>query len=96
MSVRLEMKADKRNRYVGMSTSSDTQYEDFLAGPARHPLDILQVDCSIGNRRAAGCILPFVADAGTGVLVDIPALLQATASASRLPSRTSSTWAATR
>lgn len=72
MPVLLEMKAEKRIRYVGMSTSSDAQYEDFLAGLRRHPVDFLQVDYSIEDRSAADRILPFAQDKGIAVLVNMP------------------------
>lgn len=72
MPVLLEMKADKRIRYVGMSTSFDSQYGDFLAGLARHPVDFLQVDYSIADRSAAERILPFAQDKGIAVLINMP------------------------
>jgi aryl-alcohol dehydrogenase-like predicted oxidoreductase len=72
MPVLLEFKAAKRIRYVGMSTSNDEQYEAFLAGLARHPVDFLQVDYSIANRNAAERILPLAQERGIAVLVNMP------------------------
>ena len=72
MPVLLEMKAAKRIRYVGMSTSSDAQYPAFLEGLARYPVDFLQVDYSVGNRTAAEKILPFAQEKGIAVLVNMP------------------------
>jgi aryl-alcohol dehydrogenase-like predicted oxidoreductase len=72
MPILFEMKAEKRIRYVGMSTSTDEQYEAFLAGLARHPVDFLQVDYSIANRNAAERILPLAQDKGIAVLVNMP------------------------
>jgi aryl-alcohol dehydrogenase-like predicted oxidoreductase len=72
MPILVEMKAEKRIRYVGMSTSSDEQYEAFLAGLARHPVDFLQVDYSIANRNAAERILPFAQEKGIAVLINMP------------------------
>ena len=72
MPILLELKAAKRIRYVGMSTSSDSQYPAFLEGLARHPVDFLQVDYSVGNRTAAEKILPFAQEKGIAVLVNMP------------------------
>ena len=72
MPVLLEMKAAKRIRYVGMSTSSDSQYPAFLEGLARYPVDFLQVDYSVGNRTAAEKVLPFAQEKGIAVLVNMP------------------------
>jgi len=72
MPILLELKAAKRIRYVGMSTSSDSQYPAFLEGLARYPLDFLQVDYSVGNRTAAERILPYAQDKGVAVLVNMP------------------------
>jgi aryl-alcohol dehydrogenase-like predicted oxidoreductase len=72
MPVLVEMKAEKKIRYVGMSTSSDAQYAAFLAALSRHPVDFLQVDYSIGNRSAAERILPFAQEKGIAVLVNMP------------------------
>jgi aryl-alcohol dehydrogenase-like predicted oxidoreductase len=72
MPILVAMKAEKRIRYVGMSTSTDEQYEPFLAGLARHPVDFLQVDYSIENRNAAERILPLAQDKGIAVLVNMP------------------------
>ncbi len=72
MPVLQEMKAAKRIRYVGMSTSMDGQYPDFLAALERHPVDFLQVDYSVGNRSAAERVLPFAQEKGIAVLVNMP------------------------
>lgn len=72
MPILVAMKAEKRIRYVGMSTSTDEQYEAFRAGLARYPVDFLQVDYSIANRNAAERILPLAQDKGIAVLVNMP------------------------
>ncbi|MCU0975494.1 MAG: aldo/keto reductase [Steroidobacteraceae bacterium] len=72
MPVLLEMKAAKRVRYLGMSTSTDEQYPAFLEALGRYPVDFLQVDYSVGNRSAAERILPFAQEKGIAVLVNMP------------------------
>lgn len=72
MPVLLELKAAGRIRYVGMSTSSDEQYADFLKALDRYPVDFLQVDYSVGNRGAAERVLPYAQDKGLAVLINMP------------------------
>lgn len=67
-----QLKADGRIRYIGCSTSQDSQYEDMKAVIARHALDFIQVDYSIDNRTAAEDILPLAADKGIAVLCNMP------------------------
>jgi aryl-alcohol dehydrogenase-like predicted oxidoreductase len=72
MPILVEMKAAKRIRYIGMSTSTDAQYPDFLAALDRYPVDFLQVDYSVGNRTAAERVLPYAQDKGLAVLINMP------------------------
>jgi aryl-alcohol dehydrogenase-like predicted oxidoreductase len=61
-----------RIRYIGVTTSSDRQYEQLEQLMRREPLDFVQVDYSIGNRTAAERILPLAADRGMAVLLNVP------------------------
>jgi len=61
-----------RYRYVGVTTSRDTQYEDMEAVLKKETLDFVQVDYSIDNRTAAERILPLALDRGVAVLVNLP------------------------
>lgn len=74
--VQLEtMKAWKqqgRFRYIGVTTSSDRQYDEFADVMNRHTLDFIQIDYSMGNRNAADRILPMAQDKGIAVLVNLP------------------------
>ncbi|MDX1556739.1 MAG: aldo/keto reductase, partial [Xanthomonadales bacterium] len=72
MPMMLELKAQGRVRYVGCSTSRDSQYGDLKAAMSRHPLDFIQVDYSIDNRSAADEILPLARDRGIAVLGNMP------------------------
>lgn len=72
MPMLLDLKAEGRVRYVGCSTSRDSQYGDMKRALARYALDFIQVDYSIDNRSAAGEILPMAADHGVAVLVNVP------------------------
>ncbi len=72
MPILQEMKAGKRIRYVGMSTSRDDQYPALLDALGRHAVDFVQVDYSIANRSAAERLLPYAQENGIAVLVNMP------------------------
>jgi len=61
-----------RLRYIGMSTSTDTQYAAQMDAMRRYPLDFIQVDYSIANRNAADEILPLAQELGMAVMVNVP------------------------
>ena len=72
METLLKMKEQKRIRYIGITTSSDAQYPDFLVTMRKYPLDFIQVDYSLDNRDAGKEILPLALDRKIGVLTNIP------------------------
>jgi len=61
-----------RFRHIGVTTSSDRQYEAFEEVMRRHDLDFVQVDYSLGNRSAAERLIPLAQDRGMAVLVNLP------------------------
>lgn len=72
MPALIRAKEAGRVRYVGMSTSTDAQYEGQMAGMRKYPLDFIQVDYSIANRSAADQIIPLAQERKMGVLVNVP------------------------
>lgn len=72
LPVLREWKAAGRIRYLGMSTSFDSQYADFAAVMAREALDFVQVDYAVDNRNAEDRILPLAAERGMAVLTNLP------------------------
>jgi len=72
MPVLRAWKEKGRIRYIGVTTSSDDQYEAMLQAMRQHPLDFIQVDYSIANRGAAEKILPFAQERGIAVLLNMP------------------------
>jgi aryl-alcohol dehydrogenase-like predicted oxidoreductase len=68
----LEGKAARRYRYVGVTTSRDSQYEEMEAVLKKEKLDFVQVDYSIENRTAAERILPLALERGVAVLINLP------------------------
>lgn len=68
----IRVKEAGKVRYIGMSTSTDNQYEAQMAGMRKYPLDFIQVDYSIANRSAADAILPLAQERKMGVLINVP------------------------
>jgi len=67
-----EGKAAGRYRYVGITTSRDSQYDEMEGVLKKERLDFVQVDYSIDNRTAAERILPIALDRGVAVLINLP------------------------
>lgn len=67
-----DMKESGRTRYIGITTSSARQYEQFLAVMRSETLDFIQVNYSLASRGAADEILPLAADRGMAVLINLP------------------------
>lgn len=59
-------------RYIGVTTSSDRQYDALEEILQRQPLDFIQLDYSLGNRNAAERLMPMAQDKGVAVLVNLP------------------------
>ncbi|MFC1662185.1 aldo/keto reductase [Gemmatimonadota bacterium] len=67
-----EMKEEGRVRYVGITTSSDRQYEDLAQILRTEELDFVQFDYAIDNRNAEEVLLPIARDRGIATLVNGP------------------------
>jgi aryl-alcohol dehydrogenase-like predicted oxidoreductase len=61
-----------RFRYIGVTTSSDRQYDAMVEIIENNVLQFIQVDYSLGNRNVAERVLPLAADKGLAVLVNLP------------------------
>ncbi|MDP6096683.1 MAG: aldo/keto reductase [Gammaproteobacteria bacterium] len=61
-----------RFRYIGVTTSSDRQYNTIVEIIENNTLQFIQVDYSLGNRNVADRILPLAVDKGIAVLVNLP------------------------
>ena len=72
MPAYVRFRDEGRLRYIGMSTSTETQYAAQMAAMERYPLDFIQVDYSIDNRNAANEILPLAQELGIAVMVNVP------------------------
>ena len=59
-------------RYVGMTTSFDSQYSAIGKVLAREKPDFFQVNYSLGDRDAEEYLLPAARDAGAALLINLP------------------------
>jgi aryl-alcohol dehydrogenase-like predicted oxidoreductase len=59
-------------RYIGITTSRDPQYADVEAAIAKHALDFVQLDYSIGDRLPEQRLLPLAREKGVAVIVNRP------------------------
>jgi len=67
-----ELKESGRVRYIGMTTSSARQYEQFADVMRSEDMDFIQVNYSLASREAATEILPLARDRGMAVLINLP------------------------
>lgn len=67
-----EYRTAGRIRYIGVSTSSERQYDDLITLINSGDFQFIQVDYSLGNRSAADRVLPLAQEKGLGVLVNVP------------------------
>ncbi len=67
-----EWKEAGRIRYLGITTSSLRAYDAFEAVMRSQPLDFVQLNYSIGTRKAEERLLPLAADRGMAVIVNRP------------------------
>lgn len=67
-----EWKQAGRIRYIGVSTSSNAQHAALAQLMREQPLDVIQVNYSVGNRASAEVVLPLAADRGLGVMINVP------------------------
>jgi aryl-alcohol dehydrogenase-like predicted oxidoreductase len=70
-NLREEKKAG-RIRYVGITTSDESQYAAFENFMKTEAMDFAQVDYALDNRKAADRLLPLALDRGLAVMVNLP------------------------
>jgi diketogulonate reductase-like aldo/keto reductase len=67
-----EWKARGTFRYIGISASRESLYPEFVSIMRSEPLDFVQINYSLGERKSEEVILPLAADRGMAVLVNRP------------------------
>jgi aryl-alcohol dehydrogenase-like predicted oxidoreductase len=59
-------------RYIGVTTSVDSQYAALIEAMKKYDFDFVQVDYSMQDRTAEKEVFPVAKDKGMGVLVNVP------------------------
>jgi aryl-alcohol dehydrogenase-like predicted oxidoreductase len=59
-------------RYIGITTSIDSQYAALVDAMKKYDFDFVQVDYSMQDRSAEKDVFPVAKDKGMGVLVNVP------------------------
>lgn len=72
LEVLREYKAQKRIRYLGITTTFEGQYPELIAVMKNEPLDFIGIDYAIDNREVENAILPLAQERKIGVLVYAP------------------------
>jgi len=67
-----DLRAEKRVRYIGVTTTVARQYAELEQILAREPIDFIGIDYAIDNRTMEERILPLAQERGVGVLVYAP------------------------
>jgi diketogulonate reductase-like aldo/keto reductase len=68
----LAYKAQKRIRYIGVTTSHGRRHDTMANVMAEHPLDFVQLTYNILDRRAERRLLPLAAERGQAVIANRP------------------------
>ncbi len=70
LPVMREWKQEGLIRYIGITTSRNSQYEDFEKVMKQEDLDFIQVNYSLEQRESAERLLPLAADSGVAVMIN--------------------------
>ena len=72
LGVLKELKQQGSVRYIGVTTTSNRQYEELDKVMRNEPLDFIGIDYAIDNRNVEETILPLAVERKIGVLVYVP------------------------
>ncbi len=72
LGILQEYKDEGRIRHVGITTTSERQYDHLARVMEEYPLDFIGIDYAIDNRTAEERILPLALDRGIAVMVYLP------------------------
>jgi aryl-alcohol dehydrogenase-like predicted oxidoreductase len=72
LGILKELKQEGRIRYIGVTTTSNRQYERLQEIMNNEPLDFIGLDYAVDNRDVEETILPLAAERKIGVLVYVP------------------------
>jgi len=72
LGILKELKQQEHIRYIGVTTTSNRQYETLQEVMRNEPLDFIGLDYAVDNRDVEETILPLAAERKIGVLVYVP------------------------
>lgn len=72
LGILKELKQQDQIRYLGVTTTSPSQYEELVGIMRREPLDFIGIDYAIDNRAVEATILPLAQERGIAVMVYLP------------------------
>jgi aryl-alcohol dehydrogenase-like predicted oxidoreductase len=72
LGILKELKQEDRIRYIGVTSTSERQYDQLQAVMRNEPLDFIGIDYAVDNRDIEASILPLAQERGIGVLVYLP------------------------
>ena len=72
LGILKELKQQGRIRYLGVTTTSNSQYADLEQVMRNEPLDFVGIDYAVDNRDVETTILPLAIERKIGVLVYVP------------------------
>ncbi len=72
LGILKQLKGEGRVRYIGVTTTSERQYEELATIMRNEPIDFIGVDYAIDNREVENVILPLAIERKIGVLVYVP------------------------
>jgi len=72
LGILKELKAAKRVRYLGVTSTSQGQYPELVRAMRNEPLDFIGVDYAVDNRDVEETILPLAAERRIAVMVYVP------------------------
>lgn len=67
-----ELKAAKRVRYIGVTSTNEAQYPELERVMRNEPLDFIGVDYAVDNREVERTVLPLAAERKIAVMVYVP------------------------
>ena len=70
LAVMRDWKDEGRIRYIGITTSRASQYEEFEKVMRAEDLDFVQLNYSVEQRDSAGRLMPLAADRGMAVMIN--------------------------
>jgi aryl-alcohol dehydrogenase-like predicted oxidoreductase len=72
LGILKELKAAKRLRYIGVTSTNKAQYRELARVMRKEPLDFIGVDYAVDNRSVEEEILPLALERGIAVMVYVP------------------------